>query len=120
MVVACGVVVVVLLALVVALSSERGAIAVAVLLSAHWPSSWLLVRGLVLRQPKLLLLPLRSKLQRLPAWGWMLRVLQLLRRLLLWLPLLLLRLRGRRLKPLSCQLLLQSSRVPNALARHAD
>jgi hypothetical protein len=81
--VACGVVVVVLLALVVALSSERGAIAVAVLLSAHWPSSWLLVRGLVLRLPKLLLLPLRSKLQRLPAWGWVLRVLQLLRWLLL-------------------------------------
>ena len=80
---ACGVVVVVRLALVVALSSERGAIAVAVLLSAHWPSSWLLVRGLVLRLPKLLLLPLRSKLQRLPAGGWVLRVLQLLRRLLL-------------------------------------
>ena len=89
-----------LVALVVALSLERGAIAVAVLLSVHLPSSWLLVRGLILRRHKLLLLPLRSQLLRLPAWGRVLRVLQLLRRLLLRLRRLLLRLRCRWLKPL--------------------
>ena len=77
-----GAVVALLLALVVALSSGRGAIAVALLLTAHWPSSVLLVRGLVLLGP-MLLLPLLHELLRLPARGGLLEV-WLLHRLLRW------------------------------------
>ena len=67
---------------VAALSSERGTITVALLLTAHWPSSVLLVWGLVLLA-SMLLLPLLHGLLRLPAWGGLLEV-RLLHRLLRW------------------------------------